>query len=84
MDDIMSNEDPYVWEIARLRREGEVEALRLKIGAIQHSLFQHAWKDTVRSGKFHKLGEAINRAEHQLKCMRMLLESIRSIDPNHS
>ena len=80
----MSNEDPYVWEIARLRREGEIEALRLKIGTIQHNLSQNAWDETVRAGKFRKLGEAIERAEHQLKCMRMLLESIKSIDPNHS
>jgi len=84
MEDIMSDEDPYVWEIARVRREGEVAALRDRICKIQHNLSNHAWEDTVRSGRYHKLGEAIMRAEHELKNMRMLLDAIRSIDQLHS
>lgn len=84
MDVEMSNEDPYLLEIARFRRDGEVQALREKICTIQHNLSHAAWGDTERNGKYRKLGEAITRAEHQLKCMRMLLDTIRSIDQNHS
>lgn len=84
MDVEMSNEDPYLGEIARFRREGEVQALRDKIRTIQHRLSHYAWEDTERNGKYRKLGDAITRAEHQLKCMRMLLDAIRSIDQNHS
>lgn len=80
----MSNEDPYLWEIARFRRDGEVQALREKIRTIQHHLSHAAWEDTDRCGRYYKLGEAITRAEHQLKCMRMLLDAIRSIDQNYS
>lgn len=84
MDVEMSNEDPYLWEIARFRRDGEVQALREKIRTIQHHLSNAAWDDTERGGRYYQLGEAITRAEYQLKCMRMLLDAIRSIDLSHS
>lgn len=78
-----SQEDPYTWEIARIRRAGELDALRYQILQLQHYFNNDAWVDTQSSGHFKKLGIAITKAESQLKRMRMLLEVMNTLDENN-
>lgn len=78
-----SQEDPYTWEIARIRRAGELEALRREILQLQHYFNNDAWADTQSSRHFKKLGIAITKAESQLKRMRMLLNAMRALDENN-
>lgn len=80
---IASKEDPYTFEIARIKRAGELDALRYQILQIQHYLEQDAWKDTVRGSNFKKLGLAIGKAEKKLGHMRMLLNAMNQIDANN-
>ena len=82
-DLVASKEDPYLWEIARMRRAGEVGALRQEIGNIQHYLAHSAWEDTEKKGKYSRLCEAITKAEHALKKMRMLLIAIQEVEPEN-
>lgn len=78
-----SQEDPYTWEIARIRRAGELDALRYQILQIQQYFEEQAWRDTQSSGHYKKLGLAIMKAEKQLKCMRMLLDEMHTLDANN-
>lgn len=80
---IANTEDPYTWEIARIKRAGELDALRYQILQIQHYFSNDAWCNTASSGHYKKLGEAITKAEKKLKQMRMLLDEIRRIDANN-
>lgn len=79
-----SEEDPYTWEIARIRKSGEVAALRQQIENIKRFFACEAWNDTESGGRYKKLGDAITRVEHELKKMRLLLAAIQDIDMNHS
>ena len=81
---IASTDDPYTWEIARLRRSGEIAALKREIEGIQFAFHSGAmWEGTVSAGRYKKLGAAITRAEHELKKMQMLLSVIQEMDPNN-
>ena len=81
--ELPSETDPYTWEIARIKREGELNALRSRILDIQRELSNNAWDNTQSQGKFKKLGEAITKSERALARMRLLLKAIRDIDPNN-
>lgn len=83
MDLVASQEDPYLWEIARIKREGQINALCGQIGNIKHYLANDAWKATEAAGRYRKLGEAITRAERKLKQMRLVLDAIQELDPNN-
>lgn len=80
---IASTDDPYTWEIARIKRAGELDALRYQIMQIQHYFGHYAWCDTIRGGHYKKLGVAIEKAENKLKQMRMLLDEMHRIDGNN-
>lgn len=85
MDEMLvSAEDPFVWDIARIRREGELDALRYAIRMKMDYFKEKAWGDTDRGPSYKNLGVAIARAEHKLKEMRMLLDEMVNIDPSNS
>lgn len=78
-----SQEDPYTWEIARIRRVGELDALRYQILQLQHYFNNDAWRNTASGGHYKKLGLVITKAENQLKRMRMLLDEMNKLDANN-
>lgn len=77
-------EHPYRWEIARIKKAGEVAALKEEIEQIKHRLTHTAWENTERNGRYAGLSVAIARAELDLQNMRLLLASIREIDTKHN
>lgn len=81
---LASNQDPYMWDIARIRRAGELNALREAINNIKRYFSNgDAWKDSESNGTYKKLGLSITKAEHKLKEMRLLLAEVTKIDPRN-
>lgn len=83
-DTVASEEDPFVWDIARIKRDGELSGLRHAVRVRMNYFKDQAWNNVERGSTYQNLGEAIKRAEHELKEMRMLLDALVQIDPNNS
>lgn len=67
-------------DVEFIKRQGMIDALSQQIRNSQHYLTNRAWEDTVKSGRYRKLGEAIVRAEAELQNMRVLLDEIKKLD----
>lgn len=78
-----SKDDPYLWEIARIKRKAQEDALRDAICRIQHYLTTYVWEGTRRGKHFKNLGLTIKKSEKKLKEMRMLLDKLAKIDPSN-
>lgn len=56
------NDGPYLREIARIRKDGEIAALKSAINNLQQSL-EREWIGTIESGHCQNLGRAITQVE---------------------
>ena len=68
-------------DIELIKRQGMIDALTQQIRNSQHYLTNRAWEDTVKSGRYCKLGEAIACAEAELHNMRVAIDEIKKLDP---
>jgi len=69
--------------IEKIKRDGEIEALRRKIDYLHFNLTNINWDNIKRNGKFMRLGEAIDNAEIMLKQMREILISLQEMEPEN-
>ena len=70
-------------EIERIRREGEISAIKNQIGVYIFRLKETTWNNIVERSNYCRLGEAIGIAEGIIKDIKTLFHTLQEIEPEN-